>query len=69
MNALAFREFSHITVRVSEMERALAFYRDGLGLRVIFGVRLALPGQPATTRSSAALAAARSPARPRARPA
>jgi glyoxylase I family protein len=37
--ALDFRDFSHITVRVSDMERSLAFYRDGLGLRVIFDVR------------------------------
>jgi glyoxylase I family protein len=40
VSALAFRDFSHITVRVSDMERSLAFYRDGLGLRVIFDVRL-----------------------------
>ena len=48
-SGLAFREFSHITVRVSEMERALAFYRDGLGLRVIFDVRLEGAGLEAVT--------------------
>ncbi len=40
MSALAFRDFSHVTVRVSDIERSLAFYRDGLGLRVIFDVKL-----------------------------
>lgn len=40
MSDLALRDFSHVTVRVSDMERALAFYRDGLGLRVVFDVRL-----------------------------
>jgi len=49
MSGLAFRDFSHITVRVSDMERALAFYRDGLGLREIFDVRLAGPGLEAVT--------------------
>ena len=49
MSALSFREFSHITVRVSDMERALAFYRDGLGLRAIFDVRLDGPGLEAAT--------------------
>ncbi len=47
--ALAFRDFSHITLRVSEMERALAFYRDGLGLREIFDVKLAGPGLEGVT--------------------
>ncbi|HKA15173.1 MAG TPA: VOC family protein [Myxococcota bacterium] len=46
---LAFRDFSHVTVRVSDMERALGFYRDGLGLRVIFDVRLDGAGLEAMT--------------------
>ena len=46
---LALRDFSHITLRVSDMERALAFYRDGLGLRVIFDVRLDGSGLEAVT--------------------
>lgn len=46
---LALRDFSHVTVRVSEMERALAFYRDGLGLRVIFDVKLEGDGLEAVT--------------------
>jgi glyoxylase I family protein len=46
---LALRDFSHITVRVSDMERALAFYRDGLGLRPIFDVRLEGAGLEAVT--------------------
>jgi glyoxylase I family protein len=33
---LEIRGFSHVCVRVSDLERSLAFYRDGLGLRVIF---------------------------------
>ena len=49
MGALEFRDFSHITVRVSDMERSLAFYRDGLGLRVIFDVRLDGAGLEAVT--------------------
>ncbi len=38
--ALAIRGFSHVCVSVSDLERSLAFYRDGLGLRVIFDVEL-----------------------------
>jgi glyoxylase I family protein len=49
VSTLAFRDFSHVTVRVSEMERSLAFYRDGLGLRVIFDVRLDGAGLDAVT--------------------
>ena len=51
MTALAFRDFSHITVRVSDIERSLTFYRDGLGLRVIFDVALDGPGLEAVTGS------------------
>ena len=54
MSALAFRDFSHVTVRVSEIERALAFYRDGLGLRVIFDVRLDGAGLDAVTGTAGA---------------
>ena len=54
MSALAFRDFSHVTVRVSDMERALAFYRDGLGLRVVFDVRLDGAGLEAVTGSAGA---------------
>jgi glyoxylase I family protein len=46
---LRLRDFSHITVRVSDMDRALAFYRDGLGLRAIFDVKLEGPGLEAVT--------------------
>jgi glyoxylase I family protein len=49
VSALAFRDFSHVTVRVSDMERALGFYRDGLGLRVLFDVRLEGAGLEAVT--------------------
>ena len=54
MSALAFRDFSHVTVRVSDMERALTFYRDGLGLREIFDVRLDGAGLEAVTGSKGA---------------
>jgi glyoxylase I family protein len=49
VSELRFRDFSHITVRVSDMERALAFYRDGLGLNAIFDVKLDGPGLEAVT--------------------
>jgi glyoxylase I family protein len=48
-DALKLRDFSHVTVRVSEMERSLSFYRDGLGLRVIFDVALEGAGLEAVT--------------------
>jgi glyoxylase I family protein len=54
VSALAFRDFSHVTVRVSDMERALAFYRDGLGLRPIFDVRLEGAGLEAVTGAAGA---------------
>jgi glyoxylase I family protein len=47
--ALEIRGFSHVCVSVSDLERSLAFYRDGLGLRVIFDVELAGPGMQAVT--------------------
>jgi len=31
-DALAFHDFSHVTIRVTDMDRSLVFYRDGLGL-------------------------------------
>ena len=49
MAAIAWRDFSHITVRVSDIERALAFYRDGLGLRSLFDVELSGPGLESVT--------------------
>ena len=49
VSELRFRDFSHITVRVSDMERALAFYRDGLGLNAIFDVKLDGPGLEGVT--------------------
>ena len=48
-DALGLRDFSHVTVRVTDMERSLAFYRDALGLRVLFDVRLAGAGLDAVT--------------------
>jgi glyoxylase I family protein len=43
------RGFSHVCIEVSDMERSLPFYRDVLGLRVIFDVALAGPGMEAVT--------------------
>jgi glyoxylase I family protein len=47
--ALELRGFSHVCINVSDMERSLAFYRDVLGLRVIFDVALAGAGMEAVT--------------------
>jgi glyoxylase I family protein len=47
--SLEIRGFSHVCVGVSDLERSLAFYRDGLGLRVIFDVELAGPGMESVT--------------------
>jgi glyoxylase I family protein len=41
---LEVRGFSHVCIQVSDMERALGFYRDALGLRVIFDVALSGAG-------------------------
>ena len=49
MDAPALRDFSHVTVRVSDIDRSLAFYRDGLGLRVLFDRVLDGPGLEALT--------------------
>jgi glyoxylase I family protein len=46
---LDVRAFSHVCVNVSDMERSLPFYRDVLGLRVIFDVELAGPGLESVT--------------------
>ena len=42
--AIRVRNFSHVCVNVSDVERSLAFYRDLLGLETIFDVELAGPG-------------------------
>jgi len=47
--ALDLRGFSHVCIHVSDMERSLAFYRDVLGLRVIFDVQLDGSGLEAVT--------------------
>ena len=46
---LDLRGFSHVCINVSDMERSLAFYRDLLGLRVIFDVQLAGEGLETVT--------------------
>jgi glyoxylase I family protein len=40
MNPLDLKGFSHVCVRVSEMERSLAFYRGTLGFDTVFDVEL-----------------------------
>jgi glyoxylase I family protein len=47
--AIRVRNFSHICVSVSDMERSLAFYRDVLGLVPIFDVALEGDGMAAAT--------------------
>jgi glyoxylase I family protein len=47
--AIRVRNFSHVCVSVSEIERSLAFYRDLLGLETIFDVELAGPGLDAAS--------------------
>ena len=46
---LEVRGFSHVCINVSDVERSLAFYRDVLGLRVIFDVALEGHGMEAAT--------------------
>ncbi|MCE2391671.1 MAG: VOC family protein [Proteobacteria bacterium] len=40
MSGIGLRTFCHVTLRVSDMEKSLAFYRDVVGLQVIFDVEL-----------------------------
>ncbi len=47
--SLAIRNFSHVCISVSDIERSLAFYRDGLGLDLVFDKRLEGPGMEAAT--------------------
>jgi glyoxylase I family protein len=49
MSGLALRAFSHVCISVSDVERSLAFYRDVLGLEVIFDVQLAGAGMESAT--------------------
>jgi glyoxylase I family protein len=46
---LEVRGFSHVCINVSDVERSLAFYRDVLGLRVIFDIALEGHGMEAVT--------------------
>ncbi len=46
---LSVRTFSHICISVSDVERSLAFYRDGLGLDVVFDRKLSGPGMESAT--------------------
>lgn len=46
--------FSHICVGVSDMDRSLAFYRDALGMDVVFDVELEGPSMESVTGQSGA---------------
>jgi glyoxylase I family protein len=46
--------FSHVTIRVSDLERSIPFYRDVLGLEPVFDVELSGGGLDAVTGSSGA---------------
>ncbi len=46
---LDIRGFSHVCISVADIERSLRFYRDVLGLRVIFDVELAGSGMEGAT--------------------
>ncbi len=54
MSALGIRNFSHVCVSVSDVERSLAFYRDVLGLQLIFDVQLDGAGMERATGESGA---------------
>jgi glyoxylase I family protein len=43
------RNFSHVCITVSDIERSLAFYRDALGLEPIFDVALSGDGMATAT--------------------
>lgn len=47
--ALRVRNFSHVCVSVSDLERSLSFYRDVLGLEPIFDVTLSGEGMASAT--------------------
>jgi catechol 2,3-dioxygenase-like lactoylglutathione lyase family enzyme len=40
MSVITVNNFSHVSTRVSDIERTLQFYRDILGLKVIFDIEL-----------------------------
>ncbi len=44
--------FSHVTIRVSDLERSIPFYRDVLGLEQVFDVKLAGGGLDEVTGGS-----------------
>ena len=58
MKAVAVRNFSHVSVYVTDLERSLPFYRDALGL-VRSGCGLIRPTPPG--RSARICGPARSP--------
>lgn len=47
--AIRVRNFSHVCVSVSDIERSLTFYRDLLGLETIFDLALSGDGMAAAT--------------------
>ena len=54
MGLISVRNFSHVSVYVTDLERSLPFYRDALGLEVLFEAELAGPGLDTVTQSKGA---------------
>ena len=49
MSEIGLRTFCHISLHVNDMEKSQHFYRDLLGLKVLFDVDLAGPGLESVT--------------------
>lgn len=49
MTSLTVEAFCHVTLHVNHLDTTLAFYRDVVGLRVLFDLDLAGPGLDAIT--------------------
>ncbi|MDP7300401.1 MAG: VOC family protein [Myxococcota bacterium] len=54
MGLISVRNFSHVSAYVTNLERSLPFYRDALGLEVLFETELAGPGLDAVTQPKGA---------------
>lgn len=54
MGLISVRNFSHVSVYVTDLEQSLPFYRDALGLEVLFEADLDGPGLDAVTQSTGA---------------
>jgi glyoxylase I family protein len=54
MAVVSIRNFSHVSVNVTNLEASMRFYLDILGFKVLFDVELAGPGLEAVTESAGA---------------